>query len=48
MLFEFRQEADYDLDEDITMEDAEMLINKANEMYQLTKAYFHELTSNSR
>lgn len=44
MLFDYRQEADYDLDEDITYQEAEHLIDKANEMYQLTKAYFEKLT----
>ncbi len=43
MLFDYRQEADYDLDEDIKHDEAENLINKATEIYQLTKAYFQEL-----
>ena len=43
MLFDYRQEADYDLDEDITYEEAEDLINKANKIYQLAKEYFQEL-----
>lgn len=47
MLFDYRQEADYDLDEDITYEEAETLINKANEIYQLTKSYFQELITDT-
>ena len=42
-MFKYRQEADYDLDEDITSEEASYLINKAGEFYQLTKAYFQKL-----
>ena len=40
LLFDYRQEADYDLDEDITQEEAEILIVKAEEFYLLAKAYF--------
>jgi uncharacterized protein (UPF0332 family) len=42
MLFDYRQEADYDLDGDITQEEAVILIRKAEEFYQLTKAYFQQ------
>lgn len=44
MLFDYRQEADYDLDEDITHDEAANLIRKAEEFYKLVKAYFHKLT----
>jgi len=43
MLFDYRQEADYDLDEDITRQEAEHLIDKANEIYQLTRTYFESI-----
>jgi uncharacterized protein (UPF0332 family) len=43
MLFDYRQEADYDLDADISFEEAEILINKANEIYFLTKSYFQKI-----
>lgn len=39
-LFDFRQLADYDLDVDITYQDAEMLIEKAEKLYMLSKTYF--------
>ncbi len=45
MLFDYRQEADYDLDEDISKKEAENLINKANEIYQLSMEYFQGLVS---
>ena len=44
ILFDYRQEADYDLDEDITHSEAEDLIDRANEIYQLTKVYFLTLS----
>lgn len=43
MLFDYRQEADYDLDEDISYEEAETLISKATEIYHLTKNYFQKI-----
>ena len=43
MLFDYRQEADYDLDEDITHEEATNLIRKADDFYHLVKAYFQNL-----
>jgi len=42
-LFEDRQEADYDLDADITAEEARELIAKASAFLQLTKEYFAKL-----
>jgi uncharacterized protein (UPF0332 family) len=47
LLFDYRQEADYDLDEDITYDEATLLIDKARVIYQMTKAYFQELTRDS-
>jgi uncharacterized protein (UPF0332 family) len=43
IIFDFRQEADYDLDTDITHEEASDLIRRASSFYQLTKAYLQEL-----
>jgi uncharacterized protein (UPF0332 family) len=40
LLFDSRQEADYDLDAEITKDDAEMLVSKANEIYYLCNGYF--------
>lgn len=40
MLFDYRQEADYDLDADISMEEAQMLIDKATEIFSLCQTYF--------
>lgn len=37
-LYDFRQEADYDLDADITEQEAQSLIEKANELYVLTSS----------
>ncbi len=37
--FNLRQEADYDLDADITGEEAQILIDNAKEFYELTKNY---------
>jgi uncharacterized protein (UPF0332 family) len=45
MIFDFRQKADYDLDEDISKEDAADLINKAQVFYQLVMVYFQTLTT---
>ena len=45
MIFDYRQEADYDLDENITTEEAAHLINKSEEFYQLTMRYFEQLTN---
>ncbi|MDQ6610046.1 MAG: HEPN domain-containing protein [Bacteroidota bacterium] len=39
-LFDNRQDADYDLDADITADEASKLIEKATEFLQLTKKYF--------
>jgi len=43
MLFDYRQEADYDLDEDISYEEAATLIDKASEIYHLTNTYFQKI-----
>jgi uncharacterized protein (UPF0332 family) len=48
LLFDYRQEADYDLDEDITYEEAENLINKASEIYQLINSYFQGLSKETQ
>lgn len=42
LLFDTRQEADYDLDADITVEEASNLIEKAKEFVHLTKKHFSE------
>ncbi|HLA59335.1 MAG TPA: HEPN domain-containing protein [Puia sp.] len=47
LLFDSRQEADYDLDENITKEEAASLITKAEDIYQLINAYFQRLISNT-
>ncbi|MBN8720701.1 MAG: HEPN domain-containing protein [Sediminibacterium magnilacihabitans] len=47
LLFDYRQEADYDLDADITSDEAALLIDKARGIYQLAKAYFQELARDS-
>ncbi len=39
MLFDYRQEADYDLDADISIEEAKIILQKATEFYKLTKEY---------
>lgn len=44
-LYDFRQEADYDLDADITEQEAEFLIEKANELYVLTSSYLAQLSA---
>jgi uncharacterized protein (UPF0332 family) len=43
MLFDYRQQADYDLDSDITAEEARDLINKARELYKLCDEYLKNL-----
>jgi HEPN domain-containing protein len=43
VIFDFRQEADYDLDTDITHEEATDLIRRASSFYRLTKTYLQEL-----
>ncbi len=47
LLFDYRQEADYDLDEDIAHEEALNLITKATESYLLAKQYFQKLIGDS-
>ena len=42
---DYRQEADYDLDEDITIIEAEDLIKKADDFYQLSTTYYKELVT---
>jgi len=42
LLFDYRQEADYDLDADISMEEAQMLIDKTIEIYTLCRNYHQE------
>jgi uncharacterized protein (UPF0332 family) len=43
LLFESRQEADYDLDADIAKGEVELLISKAHEIYTACKDYFQNL-----
>jgi uncharacterized protein (UPF0332 family) len=45
LLFDYRQEADYDLDAEITKEEANSLISKASEIYSLCNTYFQRLLS---
>jgi uncharacterized protein (UPF0332 family) len=45
LLFDYMQEADYDLDAEITIEQAELLISKTNEIYSLCNTYFQNLIS---
>ena len=45
MLFDYRQEADYDLDADITVEEAQNLIKAVKECYNLSKDYLFKLLS---
>lgn len=45
MLFDYRQQADYDLDDDIDQVDAENIINKASEIYHSANNYFQQLIS---
>ncbi len=44
-LFDYRQAADYDLDENLTQQEAEILVVKANEVYNLTTAYLQNIAS---
>jgi uncharacterized protein (UPF0332 family) len=48
LLFDYRQEADYDLDAEITQGEADSLISKASEIYILCHDYFQKLLSNNR
>jgi uncharacterized protein (UPF0332 family) len=48
MIFDFRQEADYDLDTDITHEEASDLIRRARSFYQLAKTYLQEFVQGSK
>lgn len=41
MLFDYRQQADYDLDADITSEEASNIITKATDFYNLCHKYLH-------
>jgi uncharacterized protein (UPF0332 family) len=43
MLFDYRQEADYDLDEDITQEEAAILISKSEDVFKLVREYVLKL-----
>jgi uncharacterized protein (UPF0332 family) len=43
LLFDYRQEADYDLDADISIEEARNILQKATEFYLLTKNYLAEI-----
>jgi uncharacterized protein (UPF0332 family) len=45
LLFEYRQTADYDLDENITEEEAGMLVKKATEIYFLTNAWLQNVVN---
>lgn len=45
LLFDSRQEADYDLDADITVEEAYNLIEKAKEFVRLAETYYGKLAS---
>ncbi|HEX9512809.1 MAG TPA: HEPN domain-containing protein [Puia sp.] len=47
LIFKYRQEADYDLDTDITPAEARDLVNKAQEFYQQTKDYLQKITAES-
>ena len=48
VIFDFRQEADYDLDTDITHEEASDLIRRARSFYHLAKAYYQEFIHSSK
>jgi uncharacterized protein (UPF0332 family) len=48
VIFDFRQEADYDLDTDITHEEANDLIRRARSFYQLAKTYLQEVVHVSK
>ena len=41
--FNLRQEADYDLDANITEDEAQILVDNAREFYNLTKKYLEKL-----
>lgn len=43
LLFDYRQEADYDFDADVTAEEAGKLIDKASEFVALAKHFFKRL-----
>ena len=43
LLFDYRQEADYDLDAEITKEEAGIVIIKATEIFALCSDYFQKL-----
>ncbi len=43
LIFDYRQQADYNLDEDITPDEAANLINKAVEFYQLVMAHLPKI-----
>lgn len=43
ILFDYRQEADYDIDAEITVEEAETIIEKAGSFLKLAKDYFQQL-----
>lgn len=47
LLFDYRQEADYDLDADINVEEATKLVERAAEFLQLAKAYVESLTQDN-
>ncbi len=42
MLFNYRQEADYDLDADITIDEARLILGKATEFYNLTVVFLQK------
>lgn len=44
LLFDNRQEADYDLDADISLSEAENLVSKSKYFHQLTKNYFLKIS----
>jgi uncharacterized protein (UPF0332 family) len=48
LLFDYRQEADYDLDAEITKEEAELLISKASEIYSLCNSYLQKFLGDYR
>ncbi|RYZ80934.1 MAG: HEPN domain-containing protein [Proteobacteria bacterium] len=42
-LFDYRQEADYDLDADISLDEARNILQKASEFYMKSKTYLQSL-----
>ena len=44
--FQLRQSGDYDLEADISMDEAQEALNYAKQFYKLTKTYMDELTKN--